>query len=68
MNLEVGIKGGRRNVCALLLLPENSTRDHELSLVLGSEVVFSWLCNTPGHWQGSCFWLHGLSGWLHPKC
>lgn len=44
MNLEVGIKGGRRDVCVPLLLPENSTRDHELSLVLGSEVVFSWLC------------------------
>lgn len=39
MNLEVGIKGGRSKVCVLLLLPENSTRAHELSLVLGS-----WLC------------------------
>lgn len=43
MNLEVGIKGGTRNVC-VRLLPENSTRAHELSLVLGSEVVCSWLC------------------------
>lgn len=44
MNLEVGIKGKRSNVCVLLLLPENSTRAHELSLVPGSEVVCSWLC------------------------
>lgn len=63
MSSEVAIKGGRRNVCVLLLLPENSTRDHELSLVLGSEVVCSWLCiyldagRAPA--SGSMFFLGG---------